>query len=271
MIRLFQLICLSLALSLTHGAPLRAGGLSDVVRLEMRPGWQMDDGTYMVAMHLHLAPGWKTYWRAPGDAGLPPGFDWDGSVNLAGVALHWPTPVAFWQAGMRSIGYERELVLPMQLRPERPGRPVQLRGEVHLGVCRDVCIPLDLSFDVTAAGSARPDPVIKAALADRPLSAAEARVQGLGCVVEPAPDGLVLRLGMQMPQAARYGAMVIETADPNIWVAEPSMDHAGDTITATTRLIHASGGAFALDRSGLRVTLLGAGQAVDIAGCPAPE
>ncbi len=38
-------------------------------------GWVRADGTRMAAVQLDLEPGWKTYWRAPGDAGIPPSFD----------------------------------------------------------------------------------------------------------------------------------------------------------------------------------------------------
>ena len=46
----------------------------------------------MAAVEIRLAPGWHTYWRVPGEAGIPPRFDWSGSQNLAAVAYEWPRP-----------------------------------------------------------------------------------------------------------------------------------------------------------------------------------
>ena len=68
-------------------------------------GWQMQNGHHMAGLSLQLAPDWKTYWRAPGEAGIPPLFDWSGSTNVQSVRVHWPSPVVFHLNGMQTIGY----------------------------------------------------------------------------------------------------------------------------------------------------------------------
>ncbi|MEM9552608.1 MAG: protein-disulfide reductase DsbD domain-containing protein, partial [Pseudomonadota bacterium] len=77
----------------------------DVVQVEVLDGGETAHGTVMTALRLTLADGWKTYWRAPGDAGIPPSFNWRGSRNVGEVAITWPTPQVFNDYGMRSIGY----------------------------------------------------------------------------------------------------------------------------------------------------------------------
>src|SRR6056297_1113481 len=101
-------VCARLGLALLAAAPASAHAEAampaDVVRAEVLPGWTTGAGTRMAALRLTLAPGWKTYWRAPGDAGIPPAFDWSGSRNLKGVAFHWPAPDVFQSYGIRTIG-----------------------------------------------------------------------------------------------------------------------------------------------------------------------
>lgn len=256
--------CAALAL------PLPARAL-DVIAGEILPGWRLDDGTHMAGLRLTLAPGWKTYWRAPGDAGIPPRFDWSGSENLRAVEIAWPMPQIFDQNGMRSIVYEGEVVLPLHVRPLREGAPIRLDARVELGVCEDICVPTSLGVaEVLPEDASRPDPAIAAALAARPLSAAEAGVRRVACTIVPGARGLRLTAEIEMPRAGRTGAAVIEAGDPEIWVSEPDIARISpDRLTATSVLEHMEGGDFALDRGALRITLLGSGTAVDIRGCPA--
>lgn len=261
------LLCLVTAFA----APVaRANPYTDMIRAEVLPGWRTPDGTHVAALRLVLANGWKTYWRAPGDAGIPPLFNWSGSGNLHGVTPVWPTPVVFWQNGMRSIGYKRELILPLRIAPQRAGAPVELQAHVQLGICQDVCVPVDLRVSASLPAAGRPDPRIVAALANVPVPGREAGVAWANCAVSPSADGLRLTARVAMPGAGQATALVVETADPQVWVAEPDLSNEGGILTAQTTLMHMDGGAFALDRSGLRLTVLGAGQAVDIRGCPAP-
>lgn len=240
-----------------------------VVRAEVLDGWQTDAGTRMAALHLTLAPGWKTYWRAPGDAGIPPSFAWTGSENLKSVRYHWPRPEVFESFGMRTVGYHDELVLPVELIPVDPARPIRLAGEMDLGVCQDICMPAQLRFDTTLAGAGAPDPVIRAALADAPVPGDRAGVREVRCEIGPSPDGIALRAAIRMPALKGDEVALVEAGDPRIWVSDPAVDRRGDTLTVEADLVPPRGGAMALDRGALRFTVLGKGQAVDIRGCTA--
>ncbi|WP_243405125.1 protein-disulfide reductase DsbD domain-containing protein [Pelagivirga sediminicola] len=257
--------------ALAAAAPAAAQTTDAVTSARVLPGWRMADGTHMAAVELRLAPGWKTYWRAPGDLGIPPRFDWRGSDNLAGVDIRWPTPGLIQQGGDVAIGYHDVLVLPLHVLARDAGAGVTLKGTVDLGVCRDVCMPLTLALnaDLPADAAAR-DGRIAAALADRPLTAAEAGVRAVSCTVSPGKNGqLNLRAVVTLPPTGAPETAIIEAGDPNLWIAQPSLQRRGDTLIAETRLSHGQGRAFALDRSKLRLTILGARQAVDIQGCPA--
>ncbi|MCQ0091769.1 protein-disulfide reductase DsbD domain-containing protein [Roseovarius sp. M141] len=265
------LLPLIAALGLGAGLPAAAQTMDAVTSARVLPGWRMADGTHMAAVELRLAPGWKTYWRAPGDLGIPPRFDWRGSQNLAGVDIRWPTPRRIQQGDDVTIGYHDILVLPLHVLAQNADKGVTLSGTVDLGVCRDVCMPLTLSLsaDLPAKGAPR-DGRIAAALADRPLTASEAGVHAVSCTVSPGKDGqLNLRAELTLPPTGGPESAVIEAGDPNLWIAQPKLSRQGDRLIAETRLAHSGGRAFALDRSKLRLTIVGARQAVDIKGCPA--
>ncbi|SIS58592.1 Thiol-disulfide interchange protein, contains DsbC and DsbD domains [Roseivivax lentus] len=268
---MLRLLCLALALIAAlpiATAPLRAGEFDDIVRVELRPGWRRDDGTHIAALHLTLAPGWKTYWRAPGDAGIPPEFGWRGSRNLAGVSVIWPRPDVFDQAGMRSIGYMNELVLPLAIRPSGDG-DVVLKGDMQLGICKDVCLPHALSFSgrLPEAGTAR-DPRIAAALSDRPFTADEIGGARIRCEIAPGANGaLSLTARIDMASAGAREDVVVETGNPFLWVAEPESRREGDTLIASTRIVHMERKPFALDRGALTFTVLGTQHAVELSGC----
>lgn len=249
--------------------PAIAQGFDDVVQLDVLDGGRTANGTYMGALRLTLKDGWKTYWRAPGDAGIPPQFNWGKSGNVADVAITWPAPEIFDQNGLQSIGYEDQLVLPVEITPKNPARPVRLRGEMDLGVCKDVCIPERLGFDHTLDAGAARNPAIAAALAQRPFSAREASVSNTSCHLTPTTDGMQIEARVTMPTAGGREVAVIEPGNPVLWASQTSAERHGNTLIARSEIVSASGAPFALDRSEIRITVLGANHAVDIQGCSA--
>lgn len=240
------------------------------VEAKVLQGWVQPDGTRISALHLALAPGWKTYWRTPGDAGIPPQFDWTGSRNVRTVDVVWPTPKVFDQNGMRSVGYENQLIIPLQIDPRDSGAPVTLSLDMELGICSDICIPHSISLDARLDGpNSEPTPAIAAALAEQPYSAREASVRAAQCALAPTPDGMQIDVEVQMPSAGKPEHIVIEPGAPDIWVSEPKTTRRGDSVTASAEMVHVSGGTIALDRSAVRITVLGSKYAVDIRGCTA--
>ena len=253
-------------------AQQRAGQIvssDEMVQIRVMPGWIASDGSHMAALHLDLAPGWKTYWRAPGDAGIPPALDLNGSRNLSHLTPVWPTPEVFSQNGMKTVGYDRELILPLHVVPQVAGQPAKVSARMQIGVCSSICVPLEFDFtlDLPAAGSDPQQAMIRTALADQPVPAREAHVGKVACSLTPIRDGLGLSVEIDMPSAGKTETVLIETSDPQVWVAETDSSRTGRRLTARTELVHVSGQAFALDRSGLRFTVLGSDRAVDIHGC----
>jgi len=99
---------------------------------------------------FQLQPGWKTYWRTPGDSGVPPRFDFSKSENIEAVTVLWPAPTKFDDgAGGHSLGYHNQIVLPLRIVAKNPDKPVALRAEINYAVCEKLCIPVDANAELT--------------------------------------------------------------------------------------------------------------------------
>jgi len=258
----------ALALCLSAAAPARADAVpDDLVRAGFLGGWRTESGTQMAALRLDLADGWKTYWRAPGDAGIPPQFDWSGSENVASVRFHWPTPTVFDLNGMRTIGYKHQLLLPLEITPRDPTLPIRLNASIDMGVCHDICVPVSLRLGADLPRDGAPDAAIRAALADQPIGGKAAGLGRLHCHVEPIKGGLRLTAEMDLPGSPGDVA-VFETPDPELWVSESETRREGGRLVSSSDLIPADGGPVALDRSRVTITILGDGRAVELRGCP---
>ncbi len=261
------LIALLMALT---SAPGYATTQDDVLSAGILPGWEMPNGHHMAALQLNLAPGWKTYWRAPGDAGIPPIFDWSRSQNVKSVQIHWPSPTVFHNNGMQTIGYHEALTLPVEVTPIDPGKPIELRAKIDLGVCDEICMPANVTLSATLIGSGGGDDAIRTALKSVPLTAQQAGLKAISCKVEPIDDGLRLTASIALAPRGKNETVAFETGDASVWVGEAQTSRKGNTLTSVTDLVANNGAPFALDRSGVTVTVLGEGRAVEIAGCPAP-
>ena len=125
--------------------------------------------TLRAGIEIKLKEGWKTYWRYPGDSGVPPALDFSQSQNVKGVTVLYPAPSRFPDgAGGSSIGYKGDLILPLHVVPQDAGKPVTLKLKLDYAVCEKLCVPAEakLELDLGCAESAN----------ETVLSAAEARV-----------------------------------------------------------------------------------------------
>jgi DsbC/DsbD-like thiol-disulfide interchange protein len=119
-------------------------------------------------IEIRLKPGWHTYWRYPGDAGVPPRFDFSASKNVEAVELLWPAPQRLPEAGLIAIGYDRDVILPLRVTPQDRRKPVTLQLRLSYAICEKLCVPAEAKAELVLAGGQ--------ASQDVPLAAAEARV-----------------------------------------------------------------------------------------------
>ena len=126
------------------------------------------------ALVVELKPGWKTYWRDPGDAGVPPQFTLTGADNVHFSTLEFPAPERFEEGAAKSIGYTRPVTFPLTLALQTPGSPSVIKATAFLGICDDICIPVQVEFalDVpVAVGSTADQALVQAAFDALPKAA----------------------------------------------------------------------------------------------------
>lgn len=247
----------------------QAQGLNahQLVQAELRPGWQTERGTHMAALHLRLADGWKTYWRIPGEAGIAPRLDWSRSQNLASVISHWPRPMVFDQNGFRSIGYDGELVLPLEISARDHTRPMALNAQVTIGICRETCVPVDLDLSVALRGEGQDDPLIRAALSRRAEAAAGAGLRNATCRIQPDDRGARLQVRVTLPPQGADEHMVLELPGSGYWVSDSETWREGNDLVAQAHVRAPGRGAVAIDRSMLALTVLSPTRMLTHRGC----
>lgn len=232
-----------------------ARALADVpAQVDLLPGWRTDRGTHVVALRIRLAPGWKTYWRSPGDAGIPPAFDWSGSDNLRDMRIHWPLPRLFDSQGMQVIGYRGELILPLEFATPARGAPARLSGHVDLGLCNEICTAQRFVFEARLPAGGAPDPAVQRAMAERPAAGREV----LRCALDEAG-----KLGVVLPAPVASGSgMALEM--PGVILGQPGWRVEG----GQTRIVSRIYGAAAIARQDIRLTVIAPeGGAVEYRGC----
>ncbi len=110
-----------------------------------------------LGLHFTLKPGWKVYWRSPGDAGYPPSIDWAGSKNVGASEMLWPVPHRFSVLGLETLGYKGEVVYPITLNPTTPGQPISAVANVDYLTCSEICVPYQAKLTLNLpAGPANP-------------------------------------------------------------------------------------------------------------------
>jgi DsbC/DsbD-like thiol-disulfide interchange protein len=101
------------------------------------------------ALEIALKPGWKTYWRDPGDAGIAPSLDIGRSINVSAAEIDFPRPKRFDDGYSVWAGYDQPVSLPVTFTIDKPERFAAIDAGVFLGICDTVCIPVQgmLSLD----------------------------------------------------------------------------------------------------------------------------
>jgi DsbC/DsbD-like thiol-disulfide interchange protein len=227
------LILLSLPIAASAGAPGRlvvshtpepgaspwATGMHSAVRLLDGGARPEDPGRRLAGLEIRMSEHFKTYWRTPGDSGLPPVFNWSGSQNLKSVEVDWPAPSRFDDSAGSSIGYKERVVLPLLVTPENPKLPVKLALALDYAVCEVVCIPArgEMKMELAATPMSGPQtPAIEAALARVPVKAAlsSAAAPGIRSVTAVGDDRAVIVTAQTPPT---HGVIDILTEGPDGW------------------------------------------------------
>lgn len=221
--RLYSFAVCSLAL-VPVAVPAFAGDMSSWSAPEGTAARLIAGGTQGDALlggvEIRLPPGLKTYWRYPGDSGVPPHFDWSGSQNVEAVEVLWPAPARFDDGGSYSIGYKHDVVLPLRITPKDRAQPVELKLNLDFAVCGKICQPANAALDLALPpGGGAPSAALAQALARVP------RPAPLGEKGEPGIATAELERQAETP-AIRIVADVGNAATADLFVEGPNEDWA---------------------------------------------
>jgi DsbC/DsbD-like thiol-disulfide interchange protein len=124
-------------------------------RLIAGPLQKTTDGPVLRAgIEIRLDPGWKTYWRYPGDTGVPPTFNFAGSQNVRATTVQWPAPESFSDgAGGHSIGYVGDVIMPLAVKPADAAQPSTLDVKLNYAICGTLCVPAEATLAVSLPGA----------------------------------------------------------------------------------------------------------------------
>ena len=219
---------ISSLLLLGAARPGRAAPVSHRIRLL---GGEFRDGAWLAGLDLAFDEGWKTYWRMPGDSGVPPSFDWSPSVNVAKVEVLWPAPRRYHDAAGETVGYTERVVFPLLVTPADADEPVDLALKIFFAVCKDICIPAN-------------------AIVSTRLEA------------DPAAASLIAAFAARVPKPGepfRAARVVVGREGPALWLeTNPGWDAAGMDVfvegfeAASFRAPRAAGGGYSRPIDGLK-------------------
>jgi len=171
-------------------------------------------------LDIKLAPGWKTYWRYPGDSGVPPRFDFAASSNVKAVHVLWPAPQRMTDGGGQFIAYRDRVIMPLRVIAKDPTQPVLLHLKLSYGICEKLCVPVEATarLSLTPVASAQ----------DAALTAAEARVPRLAKIGD---TGALAVRSVRREDAGDRRRVTVDTAAPkdasvDLFVEGPTPDWA---------------------------------------------
>jgi DsbC/DsbD-like thiol-disulfide interchange protein/cytochrome c biogenesis protein CcdA len=192
-------------------------------RSAVQPG-----GSLQIGLRLQHIPKWHTYWRNPGDSGLPTTIAWQLPAGASVGEIEWPAPKRLPIGPLVNYGYEGELLLPMRFTAPadaRPGSDLRLRTKADWLVCHDVCIPesatLELLLPVVAADTT-PGTTAWTAPFERAAAQRALPLQGWTAALQRHGRELLLTLESDAPRAAGAPLPAMELFPFTEQVIEPA-------------------------------------------------
>ncbi len=217
------------------------------------------------AVEIRMLPKWHTYWRYPGDAGVPPRLDWKGSENLAEAKVSFPAPRRFVESVGQVIGYEDRVLFPVKLKPADASKPMKLKLRFDFAVCEKICIPGEADFVLVVPPNEKKSTVI---------DEAEANLPALKKIGDPAtPSVTAVKLIREKPESVLVEVRVPTAASHDLFAEGPSADWAlplpekisneGDRVRYKILLDGAPPGAPSVPKS-IRLTLYAGNESIEV-------
>ena len=265
---------LAVAAAFVSGTAFAAAGpwwRSDQAKLRLIAASDATGSASQLALGLEfrLIPGWKIYWRSPGDAGYPPRPNWAGSENLKSVVIHWPTPHRFTVVGLETLGYKGDVVLPLDVALLEPGKALKLRATVPFLVCDEICVPYDahvaLDLPAGARTTTREAALIARFAAEVPREGGTDSLRLAQAFADGLPGDQSVRVVVPATVTLSKPDLFVE-GPPGFRFSAPrlaSADHASTLTVAATPPPSKRGAAADLAGKSLTFTLVSGGHAIE--------
>lgn len=216
------------AVSTVHAASDWVSGLGYKARLV--EGSANADGTVQAGFEIVLEDGWKTYWRVPGESGIPPLLEFKSSSNIKDVTVHWPAPATFKDSTGFSIGYKHHVLLPFTVTPEVGAQSVELNLSAFFGVCSEICVPADARISLSldpGNKEGRDQRIIDDAMIKVPTLAHSPDFNVSQAKLESGSDAEHVYVQLQLPDSA--DDIIVLTEGPQNWYFDPYLDKVART------------------------------------------
>ena len=191
-------------------------------------------GVWHSGVYIKMQKGWKTYWRVPGDGGVPPSFDWSGSENVAATRVMMPLPHRFTDENGEGIGYKTEVVFPVDVTPQDPSKPARLDLKIFYAVCNDICVPVQAQVQVgidAGTVSASDKFRLKIARATVPVEADAAGLSVTSLKQVGVDDKFALEVSLKGIKSPTDTDIFVETVGNSYFRKPELVSHSGDTGT----------------------------------------
>lgn len=185
-----------------------------------------DGGHRLAGLQIQLDPSYLTYWRTPGEAGVPPTASFEGSQNLGSATLAFPAPQRFDEGGAEAFGYRDDVVFPLHVVAEDPRKPVTLAVSLAFAICSDLCLPATAAarLDLSGPGDRPEASLVRDALRWVPVPQPLGAAGPLGIEsVEPGDEPTKARVVARAP-AGSVPSLFVEAPEP--WYIQASQGQA---------------------------------------------
>lgn len=106
------------------------------------------DGVVRGVLQIEPKDGWITYWREPGEAGIPPQIRLDPASGVSLTTMAYPVPKLIENGDITDIGYDHAVSLPFQLKAADTSAGGKINLTAFIGVCQNICIPFEATFSI---------------------------------------------------------------------------------------------------------------------------
>lgn len=225
-----------------------------------------DRKSIALGLQFRMQPGWKIYWRSPGDAGYPPRVKWQGSQNLGSASLAWPVPTRFSILGLETLGYKDEVVLPLDVNVAEPGKPVTLRADVSYLTCAEICVPLHAKLALhLPSGPAEPSQqanLLARYVAQVPHGDGRHGLSIDSVTVSPKGEEIVLNVAAKSVSPFASPDLYVEGPDGS-YFTKPEISLGKDGHSARLSVVGGGVPVKELEAAPLRLTLVDRGRALE--------